>query len=428
LVVVSNAFKRAYEEKQGPCYIGLPVNIARMKLAQYLPPGKHSRARRPDPDQPVLDFVSENIRNARNPLIIAGSGILRARPDETAKALQDMVHQHSIPMVTTIMGKSTIPNYDPLYVGVLGVDPEVQEFVDNADIIIAVGYEIAEYGPEKWNRHNTARVVHIDYVPAEGNYFYPLISHPDRDWNSQIVGDIKRTLEELDAELDEDTERGLTKYASEGSDEIMERIKGIQEARLNVVREVDKDGPPFQPLAAISAVRESISTRDIVICSVGTMKNLCARYLQTEKPNHFYVPNTLSPMGFALPFAIGVKLARQENRIIAICGDGSFKMSSSELEVAVEKRIPITVVVLNNNQLGLIAEKQKSKFGKTFGTRFGQETDYVEMAKSMGVKKAFRPHSYERIREVLKSEADPSEPIVVEITVKGVGPPAGVHG
>ncbi|MFQ5796514.1 MAG: thiamine pyrophosphate-binding protein, partial [Candidatus Bipolaricaulia bacterium] len=416
--IVSNAFKKAYEEKPGPCYIGLPVNIARMRIAQYIHPKRHGRSRRPDPDQPVLDFVSENIRNAKNPLIIAGSGILRERPGETAKALRDLVQQHSIPVVTTIMGKSAIPNSSPLYVGVLGVDPEAQEFIDSADVIITVGYEIAEYGPEKWNRHRTERIVHIDYVSADENYFYPLIPHADRDWNSQIVGDIKRSLEELDGELDEDIDKGLIEYISGNSHEMIEKIKEIQKTKLNTMKDIEKGPSPFHPLAAATAIRENLLPEDIVICSVGTMKSLCARYLQIEKPTHFYVPNTLSPMGFALPFALGAKLARPGNRVIAICGDGSFKMSSSELEVAVEKGMPITIIIFNNNQLGLITKQQQSAFGTAFGTRFEQETDYIEMAESMGVERVFRIDSYEEIGKVLNDTANLDEPVVIEIPVE----------
>jgi acetolactate synthase-1/2/3 large subunit len=316
------------------------------------------------------------------------------------------------------MGKSTIPNSRSLYAGVLGADPEAQEFADSADVIITVGYEIAEYGPEKWNRHKASRIVHVDYASAEENYFYPLISHPDRDWDSQIVGDIKRSLDELDRELDEDVHRGLREYVPENSDETLERIKKIQKLKLDRMMETEKGDPPFDPLAAIFAVHENISSDDILVCSVGTLKNLCARYLQIEKPGHFSVPNTLSPMGFALPFAIGAKLARPENRVIAICGDGSFKMSHSELEVAIEKRIPITVVVFNNNQLGFIAERQKSKFGKVYGTRFRQKTDYIEMAKSMGVKKASRSDSYEKIGEFLSDKSYLDEPVVIEIPIE----------
>jgi acetolactate synthase-1/2/3 large subunit len=418
--IISNAFKRAYEEKPGPCYIGLPVNIARMRIAQYIPPKRHGRSRRPDPDQPVVDFVSESIRGAKNPLIIAGSGILRERSRQTAKALQDLVQQHKIPVVATIMGKSAISNRNPLYIGILGVDPEAQEFINNADIIITAGYEIAEHGPEKWNHQETERIAHIDYIPVEENSFYPLISHPDKDWNSQIVGDIRRSLEELDKELDEDTDRGLAEYVPKSSAETIERIKAIQIAKQNTIREMGRGVPPFHPLAALSAIWESISPDDIVICSVGIMKSLCARYLQIERPGHFYVPNTLSPMGFALPFALGVKLARPENRIIAICGDGSFKMSNSELEVAAEGDIAITVIIFNNNQLGFIAKGQKSMYGRTFGAKFEQETDYVKMAESMGIRKAFKIDSYKEIGRLLNDTANLDEPVIVEIPIEEV--------
>jgi len=416
--IVSNAFKKSYEEKPGPYYIGLPVNIAKQRITKYVPPKGHGRARRPDPDQPVLDFISNHIRKAKNPLIIAGSGILRERPIETTKILRTLAEQHAIPVITTLMGKSAISNRSPLYVGTLGVDSKAQEFINNADIIIAIGYEFAEYGPERWNKSKTERIIHFDYTSAEENYSYPLIHHPTEDWNSQVIADIKRSLEELN--------NRLVGHTPENSKETLEKVENIQLERKKKMRDISSTFPsaPFHPLTAIAAIQESISFNDYIICGVGTVKSLLPKYLEIEKANHFYVPNTLSPMGLALPFAIGVKLAKSENRVIAICGDGSFKMSHSELEVAVEKEIPITVVIFNNNQLALISQKQQRDFGKVFGTEFDQATDYVKMAESMG-SKAFRINSQNEIRNVLNTTVNLNEPVVIDIPVRIVDESVG---
>ena len=358
--VVRKAFKVAESEKPGSTHLELPEDVMSEALdARPLPP--HVPVR-PEPGMRELQRATEIIMAAEHPVILAGNGAIRTH---ASRALRAFVHTTGIPVAETFMAKGLIDYEDPHALGTVGLqarDYEMAGFED-ADVVIAVGYDLVEHKPENWNPRADKQIVVIDTVPAEIDEFYvPAV---------ELVGDIAHVLARLAA--------GASRKAPERPP-----TDRLRELALGALRDGAQDSHfPMRPARVLSDLRQALRPQDLLVSDVGLHKLWIGRMFPAHEPGTVLIANGLAGMGFALPTGIAAKLVYPHRHVVTVSGDGGFLMNCQELETAVRLKTAVVNVIWENQQFGSIVWKQDKKFDRHFGVDFGP-TDFVKLAEAFG--------------------------------------------
>jgi acetolactate synthase-1/2/3 large subunit len=377
--VVRKAFRVAEGEKPGATHIELPEDV--MATETEGEPLPRKIAVLPEPPARELLRAAELVRGAQHPVALAGNGVIRAK---AAPALREFVRATGIPVAETFMGKGLLPADSDTALGSVGLqagDYRMAGF-DEADVVLAIGYDLVEHSPEHWNPRRDKTVICIDSVPAETDaYFMPEV---------ELIGDIYNVLTRLAEECRHVPHQG-------GSTRLREVVLGrFEQAK-------DDDSFPVQPPRALWEIRQALGREDILISDVGLHKLWIGRMFPAYEPNTVLIANGLAGMGFAIPAAVAAKLVHPERKVVTVNGDGGFLMNCQELETAVRIGTPFVNVIWENGQYGSIVWKQDKKFGRHFGTDF-TNPDFVRLAEGFGMP-AWRCDSADdfgaRLREAL---------------------------
>jgi acetolactate synthase-1/2/3 large subunit len=406
--IIRKAVRLAQLEKPGPTHIELPEDIAavRFRAGRAPSPLEPQRTYFPEPTEEAVAHAADLLAASERPLVLAGNGVLRRRAAEELRAFARGLH---IPVAVTFMGKGAIDDRSHLSLMTVGLQARdhVLSGFDRADLVVAVGYDLVEYAPSRWNPGGDKRVIHIDTQPAEVDAAYgPEV---------ELVGDIGGSLRRLLAATlprgiggRDAAERHATQQVLVHAD-LRHRL--LEELRAY---EVD-DGWPIKPQRAIADLRRALAPDDIVVSDVGAHKIWVARLYQAYMPDTVIISNGFAAMGISLPGAIAAKLVAPERHVVALCGDGGFLMNSQELETASRIGAPITVVVWRDDGYGLIDWKQRNQFGRPYGVAFGNP-DLVAYARSFGLA-AFRPDSAADLYPTLRRALDEPGPSLVEVPI-----------
>jgi acetolactate synthase-1/2/3 large subunit len=358
--VVRKAFKLAEGEKPGATHIELPEDVMAAEIdAAPLPRRKTVP---PEPQARELLRAADIVRGALNPVALAGNGVIRGG---ATPALREFVRATGIPVAETFMGKGLLSYESPKALGSVGLqagDYRMAGFED-ADVVLAIGYDLVEHSPEHWNPKRDKRIICIDSVPAEiDEYFSPDV---------ELVGDLYSILARLAEECRHVPHQG-------GST----RLRDVVLGRFEAAR--DDDSFPVQPPRALWEIRQALGREDILISDVGLHKLWIGRMFPAYEPNTVLIANGLAGMGFAVPAAIAAKLVHPDRKVVTVNGDGGFLMNAQELETATRLKTPFVNVIWENQQYGSIVWKQDKKFGNHFGVDF-TNPDFVKLAESFGL-------------------------------------------
>jgi acetolactate synthase-1/2/3 large subunit len=394
--VVRKAFKIAEMEKPGATHIEISEDIASLPASVDSEVISPEKVRRPRPDHKAINASAEIIKKAKRPIILAGNGAIRKL---ASKQLLRLVERHNIPVVSTFMGKGAIPDnniHSLLTIG-LGFSDYIMEAMQKTDLVIAVGYDIAEYSPQNWNSDRNKKIVHIDFVPAETYTSYPPLI--------EVVADISATLWELNERLMNE---------SLGFDE--EWYTHIRKRVLKDIASYDlTEGATFTIPGVLNIVRSLLDEDGLMLSDVGSHKMWIARNFPTYCPNGCIISNGLASMGISLPGAIAASLIDPTRQVIAAMGDGGFLMNSQELETAKRLGVAFTTLVFNDNDYGLISWKQQMSRGKSTGTTI-ENPDIKAYAESFGIK-GYSPKTLDELRSQLELTISNKELAVMEIKV-----------
>ncbi|HEY3725533.1 MAG TPA: acetolactate synthase large subunit [Solirubrobacteraceae bacterium] len=390
--VVRKAFKVAESEKPGSTHLELPEDVMARPLDAEPLPG-HAPVR-PEPGMRELQQATEIIMNAERPIILAGNGAIRTH---AGRALRAFVHTTGIPVAETFMAKGLLDYEDPHALGTVGLQARDYAMAgfDDADVVIAVGYDLVEHAPEHWNPDADKRIVMIDTVAAEiDEFFIPEV---------ELVGDIAHVLARLAAGCNRQPSATL------GSDRLRELALGaLHEAK-------DDTHFPMRPPRVLSDIRAALGPTDLLISDVGLHKLWIGRIFPAHEPGTVLIANGLAGMGFALPTAIAAKLVDRTRQVVAVSGDGGFLMNCQELETAVRLRTAVVNVVWENGQFGSIAWKQDKKFGRHFDVGFGNP-DFCKLADSFGMP-AWRCSNAEEFAQRLQTALTLDLPSVIVVPI-----------
>jgi acetolactate synthase-1/2/3 large subunit len=358
--VVRKAFQVATQEKPGATHIDLPEDIAGMEIdASPLEIINHSLSEAGDH---VIQEAAKIIEQAQHPLILAGNGITRGYASDSLHAL---VGKTNIPVVHSFMGKGALSwkNELSLLTAGLGGKDYITCGFKQSDLIIAIGFDMAEYPPENWNPDGATPILHIDTEEAETDANYPV--------KLNVVGDINENLKKLHQSLSP-IERDNNWVAN------------VRKKALDELEQYKEDESfPLKPQKIISDLRSVLNEEDIVISDVGAHKMWLARMYHTYQPDTCLISNGLASMGVAVPGAIAAKMVHPNRNVVAVCGDGSFQMTGAELETATRLNLPIIVLLWRDDGYGLIEWHQQKKFKRSSYIKFGNP-DFIQLAKSYG--------------------------------------------
>jgi acetolactate synthase I/II/III large subunit len=390
--VVRKAFKVAEKEKPGAVHIDLPENIAAMPVEGK--PLRIDNREKIYASYRSVNAASLAIAKAKNPLILTGNGAIRANASD---ALTEFATRLNIPVANTFMGKGAIPYIHPLSLWTVGL--QQRDFItcafEETDLIIAVGYDLIEYSPKRWNPHGTTPIIHIGADSAEIDSSYiPTV---------EVIGDIADSLDEI---LKRCTRQGKpTPFAASLRNEIREDYEQY----------ANDEGFPVKPQKIVYDLRQVMGSEDIVICDVGAHKMWMARHYHCESPNTCIISNGFAAMGIAIPGAVAAKLVNPNKKVVAVTGDGGFMMNCQELETALRVKTPFVTLIFNDNGYGLIGWKQMNQFGSTSYVDFGNP-DFVKFAESMGLK-GYRVTCAEDLIPILKTALEQDVPTVIDCPV-----------
>ncbi len=392
---VRKAFKIAQTEKPGATHLELPEDVAEEQIgdSSQLQPLFVQAPVMPEPSPAQVARAVRTISGAQRPVILAGNGVIRSRAHEAVRQFARRVH---IPVLHTFMAKGTLPDSEPLSLYTIGLLARdyTSAVMEQADVVIAIGYDFVEYAPCFWNPHRDKRIVHIDGSPAEVDEHYIV--------EVGLLGDLRHSLDLIGA--------AVPPFDLSWSSISRKTVLDGFEAEL-----AGSPSWPLRPQHLMRELRTALRPDDLVVCDVGAHKLWMARMFPCEVPNSCIISNGFAAMGIAVPGAIAAKLSFPERRVVAVTGDGGFLMNSQELETAVRLALPLVVLVWRDNGYGVIRWKQQLRFGRTSAVEFGNP-DLVQYARSFGAI-GYRVAEPSELGAVLEEALKSKVPAVIDCPV-----------
>ncbi|MCC7181383.1 MAG: biosynthetic-type acetolactate synthase large subunit [Acidobacteria bacterium] len=314
-----------------------------------------------------IEEAAALIARAERPVILAGHGILKSRAMEELRELSERSH---LPVAVTLLGIGALPASHPLNLGMMGMHGEawVNEAIQDADLLIALGMRfddrvtgrLASYAPK-------AKKIHVDIDPAE--------LHKNVRADVAIAGDLRAVLQAL-----------LPHVAPARREAWMARIRSFAGGGPTVrdLTGIDEPGP-LQAAQVIHDIWRATEGRALVVTDVGQHQMWAAQYYRVSEPHTWITSGGLGTMGFAVPAAIGAKLARPDREVWAIVGDGGFQMTQAELATLVQEGVKINIAIINNGFLGMVRQWQQFFHDRRYSATPLSSPDFVKIADAHGL-------------------------------------------
>jgi len=362
--VVKEAFYLARSARPGPILIDIPRDIF-VEEADFVYPEKvdlpgYKPTLTGHPAQ--IKRAANLINHARQPLIIAGHGVIISRAYEE---LRELAERAQIPVATTLLGIGSFPQNHFLSLGMLGMHgfAHTNIAVNEADLIIALGMRFDDRATAKVSAFAPqAKVIHIDIDPAEIGKNVPV--------DVPIVGDVKNVLQALNKEV-----------TPQNHVEWLEKIEQWRQEHPNSVPESDNLLPQF----VIHQIYEATKGDTIIVTGVGQNQMWAAQHFRYAKPNGLISSGGLGAMGFELPAALGAKIGCPQETVWCIAGDGGFQMTIQELATIVQEKAAVKIAIINNGYLGMVRQWQELFYSRRYTATQLANPDFVKIAEAYGI-------------------------------------------
>jgi acetolactate synthase-1/2/3 large subunit len=350
------------------------------------------------PDKEALACAAELIEKAQRPLILAGAGVVKSG---SSQALQDFVERTGIPVALTLLGIGGFPQSHPLCLGMMGMHGEasVNHAIQEADLLLAFGMRFDDRVTGNLKTYAAqAKKIHVEVDASE--------IHKNVKVDVPIIADLLATLKEL-----------APMVPAQHRDDWMARIDGWrQETRSRDILHQD-DGGRLYAAHVINDLWKTTGGDAIVVTDVGQHQMWEAQYYKHDRPRTLITSGGLGTMGFALPAAIGAKMARPEAEVWVVAGDGGFQMTACELSTMVQEKLDIKIAVINNGYLGMVRQWQEFFFDKRYAATPMLSPDFVALAAAHrvpGHRITERAEVAKRVQEARDTEG----PVLLEFKVQ----------
>lgn len=389
---MKEAFHIATTGRPCPVLVDMPKDVLIGEDELFIPDKVNLRGYRPKPkaDPKQIKRAMDMILKAKKPVIYGGGGLLIA---DATKELKKFVEKLQIPVNLTLMGLGAFPANHPLYISMLGMHGSyaANMSVHESDLVISIGgrFDDRATGGNFEKFAPNAEVIHIDIDPSS--------IEKNIKVHCPIVGDAKDVLKEL------------IKLIPSG-------FKPQRKEWLSMIDEWQKKHPllphehedKIQTSATIDTLSNMTKGDAIIVSDVGQHQMWLAQFYRFNRPRTWINSGGLGTMGFGFPAAMGAKFAKPNERVISVCGDGSFQMNTQELATAVEHNMDLTIIVFKNRHHGMVRQWQTMFFEKNYSASYFEVLpDFVKLAEAFGAKGMYinRPEQVEpTLKEVLNME------------------------
>ena len=395
---IKEAFYIANTGRPGPVLVDIPKDVFTETAEFHYPDSVDLPGYKPvmDGHPAQVKRAAQLIAEAKRPVILAGHGVIISRGYDE---LRELAEKAQIPVITTLLGRSSFPDDHMLFVGMPGMHGVAYASlaIDEADLVIGLGMrfddritgKISAFAPN-------AKVIHVDIDPAE----------IDKNVHADvpIVGDLARVLRQMNQIVQPATHP-----------EWLKRIDELKQEHPSLrIRETDKLLPQY----VVRDLREATEGSAIVVTGVGQHRMWAAQHYACTEANSFITSGGLGSMGFEVPAAMGAQVGKPDRVVWSICGDGGFQMTMCELATIVENNIPVKFAIFNNGYLGMVRQWQEIFYQKDyFSTHYTGNPDFVKLAEAfgmLGIRVNRREESIEAIRAAM---AHPG-PVLVDFIVE----------
>ncbi|NNF99750.1 MAG: biosynthetic-type acetolactate synthase large subunit [Desulfobacteraceae bacterium] len=401
---VKEAFHIARSGRPGPVLIDIPKNVS-SGTAEYekLGPVKiKSYNPKYEPNAKQLRKVVDLIKTAQRPMIFAGGGIILSK---AAGELSRFARKTKIPVTMSLMGLGGFPGSDPLSLGMIGMHGTYRANMStgHCDLMIAVGVRFDDRVTGKTDCFaEQAKIVHIDIDPTS--------IRKNISVAVPVVGDCKTSLKKLNSLIDKADLGDLTGIRQPWLDQVEEW------KRAHKLAYVQKK--TIKPQYVIERLFDLTAGEAIITTEVGQNQMWAAQYFHYDRPQQFLTSGGLGTMGFGLPAAIGAQTAFPDSLVVDIAGDGSIQMNIQEMATAVQHKLPVKIVILNNGYLGMVRQWQELFYQKRYAaTCMDCAPDFVKLAEAYGAKglRAVKP---DEVDSVLKEGLAYNGPVIMDFVVE----------
>lgn len=385
--IINKAYNISMTERKGATFITIPASLEQEQPTDTSETIIKAPNPQITPTEEAIQEAAETLKNADKPIIVAGLGVSR---EKVSAELTQFAEKHNIPIATSFMAKGAISETSELSLGVVGffVDDYINQYLEDVDVILAIGYDFAEFDPAEINPNSDKTIINMHTFGQE--------THKNFSIETKLIGKLSKSIEKLSLTL-EDYE--ATKFENFVHKKLNNEFAGGEQ-----------DGETaLDPVQIINATRQALPADGKVLIDTGAVKMWMARLFPAYELNTVLINNALSSMAWAIPGTIAAKLLHPEIPMLTVVGDGAFHMSSAELATAVKYNIPLTILIWDDSGYGLIKWKMEMDLDEHSNVDF-DNPDFIKIAEAYGAN-GFIVNSRNDLEATLRSCLEKNEGI-----------------
>ncbi|MGG0096612.1 acetolactate synthase AlsS [Bacillus subtilis] len=394
---VTNAFRIASAGQAGAAFVSFPQDVVNEVTNTKNVRAVAAPKLGPAADDAISAAIAK-IQTAKLPVVLVG---MKGGRPEAIKAVRKLLKKIQLPFVETYQAAGTLSrDLEDQYFGRIGLfrNQPGDLLLEQADVVLTIGYDPIEYDPKFWNVNGDRTIIHLDEIIADIDHAY----QPDLE----LIGDIPSTINHIEHDA-------VKVEFAEREQKILSDLKQYMHEGEQVPADWKSDRA--HPLEIVKELRNAVDDHVTVTCDIGSHAIWMSRYFRSYEPLTLMISNGMQTLGVALPWAIGASLVKPGEKVVSVSGDGGFLFSAMELETAVRLKAPIVHIVWNDSTYDMVAFQQLKKYNRTSAVDFGN-IDIVKYAESFGAT-GLRVESPDQLADVLRQGMNAEGPVIIDVPV-----------
>lgn len=394
---VTNAFRIASAGQAGAAFVSFPQDVVNEVTNTKNVRAVAAPKLGPAADDAISAAIAK-IQTTKLPVVLVG---MKGGRPEAIKAVRKLLKKVQLPFVETYQAAGTLSrDLEDQYFGRIGLfrNQPGDLLLEQADVVLTIGYDPIEYDPKFWNINGDRTIIHLDEIIADIDHAY----QPDLE----LIGDIPSTINHIEHDA-------VKVEFAEREQKILSDLKQYMHEGEQVPADWKSDRA--HPLEIVKELRNAVDDHVTVTCDIGSHAIWMSRYFRSYEPLTLMISNGMQTLGVALPWAIGASLVKPGEKVVSVSGDGGFLFSAMELETAVRLKAPIVHIVWNDSTYDMVAFQQLKKYNRTSAVDFGN-IDIVKYAESFGAT-GLRVESPDQLADVLRQGMNAEGPVIIDVPV-----------